>query len=59
MAISGGLLALLGLIMALAGDMTEEMGRKAIELGNNLLLGGIFLLGLWLFAAIREKAGKQ
>ncbi len=59
MVIAGGLFALLGFIMALAGDMSEEMGVKAVQLGNNLLLGGIFLLGLWLWIAIREKAAKQ
>ena len=60
MVITGGVLALLGLILALAADMKDYGGggQKALFLGTAFLISGIVLLGQWLATAIQAKAHK-
>jgi len=57
MVIAGGVLALLGLILALSADFGSysAKGYKPLWVGCAFLVGGIVMLGQWLAAAITAK----
>jgi hypothetical protein len=60
MVVAGGVLALLGLILALTADMKDYDGGgdKSLLLGTGFLIVGFVLIGQWLAASIIVKARK-
>lgn len=58
MVVTGAVLALLGLILALVADENGSSGFKSLMIGVGLLVAGVVLLGQWTAAAILAKARK-